>query len=151
MANDAITFDPQTLQKRIAERVKGMFSDLIPDAAFDDMVKREIAAYFEVKSVTVTSKKEEGRGYNNSSTEYVTNISESITPFAQAVRECFIVELKQRIKEALSTPEWDVYRQDKVGPLVEQVTRQLAPELVTAMFKGLVQQTASVISSQMHR
>ncbi len=145
---DIAVFDPQSLQKKVSERVKAVFADLIPDAAFDEMVKREISGFFEVPSVKVESK-ETPHGYSGNDRRYDTGVSENITPFAQMVRECFVADLRKRLTVILLSPEWRSY--PEVGSLVTQVTKELVPEIVTRLFQGIVGEAVQNIRQQMQR
>lgn len=115
MANEVATM--QSISDKVKERIKVQFADLIPDEMFDNMVKSAVQEYLRDNLTNVV--KEEGR--------------------------LFLGEL---VRQELSKPEWQGswvhgysgMGQMMSGELISKVLKEHAPDLVNALFSGMMQQ-----------
>lgn len=114
----------QSVQEKVKERIQASFMDLLPQELFDAMVKKAVDD-FTTKELPDLVK--------------------------QAVRE----RLADAIKTELSGPEWQgkwLPNCRQVGSqMVEAIVRETAPELVQAMFGGMVQDIVSQIRNNGYR
>lgn len=90
MAEEIEKFDPATLMQGVKDRIKATFVSLIPDAQWDQMVKREIDSYFE-------SRDQNHYNYNR-----------TISDFTYTVNEVLRKEAEKKIQELLKSPDFQV-------------------------------------------
>lgn len=153
MADALALFDQAALKKRISETVQSTFGSLIPDAAFEQMVKNEITAFFEAKSVNVEVKKNQdyyGR------TAYNTEVKEQITPFAQMVRAAFNEKVLKEVTDAMCGEEFSQqgYIRDGMSTpssFAQRVLSELTPQIAGLLFGGVVDNLIQKMRSELSR
>lgn len=110
MSNDVATL--QSVQDKVRERITQSFADLIPRELWDKMVSAELD-----------------------------RITKHLLP--GIVQEAAKAQLTETIKAQLSTPEWQQRWGGNGGELaseaLEKILRQVAPDLVAALFGNFAQ------------
>ncbi len=109
--NDVTTFDPDALKKRVAESVQAQFASLIPPAAWEALVKQHIDQFMKVD-------------------------------FPALVKQLAKEEMTARIKEEFTKPQWQHQwngQHKTASDMVRTLVRENAPQLVEAMFSGMIQ------------
>lgn len=121
--NEVEKFDPSKMMDGVKDRIKATFASLIPDTAWDQMVKTVIDDYFH--------KKQEG-DYRRQNT----------SKFEDLVKVMLEAEAKERISlylksEGFTVDYWNMYGQ----PQVSETTKKLLVENAGAAFVSLMQGT----------
>jgi len=112
MSNDLTTF--QQVQEKIKESVKVQFFNMLPDEAFQAMIEKEIAAFFEVQGAEFTLK---GGSYDRQ------KLIAEISPFRLMVWEQVKTLTAIRMKTVL---ESDEFKQACMGPGQESQLKDCA-------------------------
>lgn len=106
------SFNMNDVQARVSETIKAQFALLIPDEMWDGMVKRETGRFIE-------------------------------TELPKLVKAELEVRVREAIAVTLDGPEYHskIWTQGGQKPtdVVLEITRQLAPEMIQAMFGNVVQ------------
>ncbi|WP_396180189.1 hypothetical protein [Flavobacterium sp.] len=97
MSNDLTTF--QQVQEKIKESVKVQFFNMLPDEAFQAMIEKEIAAFFEVQGAEFTIKR------GSSSYDHAKLVAE-VSPFRIMVWEQVKTLTTARMKDVLESEEF---------------------------------------------
>lgn len=121
MAEDIQKFDPATLMQGVKDRIKATFVSLIPDEQWDQMVKKEIDAYFRLDS----------QGYRH----------ELISHFSITVRDVLQKEVYKRVESTLNSPEFSINWTGGKQTLPEIIKSELvtkAPEIFIASIEGMI-------------
>lgn len=158
------TFDPDVLKTKVTERVKAAIADLIPDAAFNAMVDREIKAYFE-EAVPLTFDKEEiktdGGGWFSKVTGEKHSLRFQMTPFRAHVWKAVHQQVAKKIEAILSMDYVGQAAfngighnaQEAVGCKMKDIAQELAPIMVqhffASMFNGLAADVQCAIQNRM--
>ena len=111
MADEVVKFDPSTLMQGVKDRIKSTFVSLVPDEAWEAMVKKEVDEYFKPRE-----RYENGYSVNN-------KIYKS--EFDVLVRQLLEEESKKRvadfIKEKEFTEVWDTKGQKVAATALEEI------------------------------
>lgn len=98
MSKEVEKFDPSKLMQGVKDRVKATFVALIPDIQWDEMVKKEIDAFFNKTSKLEISNKHEKDNYWN---KYLVTETEQ-SPFRAIIwKEC-LKYTTEKLKEDLT-------------------------------------------------
>lgn len=121
MAEDIQKFDPATLMQGVKDRIKATFISLIPDEQWDQMVKKEIDAYFHSSP----------QGYRNDMT----------SNFSLTVRDVLQKEVYKRVESILNSPEFRLEWTGNKQTLPEFIRSELvakAPEIFIASIDQMI-------------
>lgn len=117
-------FDPSKLMDGVKDRIKATFVSLIPEAAWEEMVKAEISRFFNPKVSW------------NSDREYRSE-------FQDLVRKEIENECKNRLKEYLSSPDfytvWENNGLPATTKAVENMIVKNSGEIMVSMFGQMFQ------------
>ena len=123
MSNEVTKFDATEALKSVKERIKDAFVSLIPDEQWNEMVKKEVDTYFQVKDEGYG---ERGR-YSN---------------FTREVHTCLQEEVKVRVKEYLQENFNNVWYENGVpvcNAKVEEMITKNAGKILSDMIGGSIQ------------
>lgn len=116
--SDVVKFDPNTLTDRLRERIRNSIADLIPEEAWDALVKKEMDAFFTAQ---------------NTRDAYGSNRTvESV--FAQELRAVMVAETKKRMTAMMAKPEWNVYWDGKelqTGGRLMELAKKAGDSIIT--------------------
>lgn len=117
-------FDPSKLMDGVKDRIKATFVSLIPEDAWEQMVKTEVDRFFKPKENW------------NSSREYRSE-------FQDLVRKEIEDECKRRLKEYLSSPDFNTTWKDNglsaTTKAVENMIVKNSGEIMVSMFGQMFQ------------
>jgi hypothetical protein len=121
MANEVQKFDPSTLMDGVKDRIKATFASMIPDEAWDTMVKTTVDEFFK-------------KDMNQNNNYYGNKLSR----FDFLVLEALQEESKRKIAEYLKTEEfttvWNGYGQ----PVISAKVKEMFIENSGQIFLGLL-------------
>lgn len=123
MTNEVTKFDATEALKSVKERIKEAFVSLIPDEQWNEMVKKEVDTYFQVK--------EEGYGERGRSSS-----------FTREVHTCLQDEVRTRVKEYLQENFNNVWYDNGVpvcNAKVEEMITKNAGKILSDMIGGTIQ------------
>lgn len=135
--NQVAAFDPNTLRDKITDRIKNSFVELVPEEAWQKMVQGVIDEMLTPKS----------HGYNN---------EKRPSEMQQMIRDEITKRMKETIAKTLDQPEYQAVWDDRsgrqsAGPLVQEIIKQCAPDLVKVMFSDLVGSLVVKIHNELRR
>lgn len=134
---DIVKFDPNSLQGALRERIRNLFVELVPDAAWDDLVRKEIDRFFKPKEHKNTYESlRDGRWWEPSDFEKIANAE--IAAFVSA-------KLKATLSEIGNTT-W-VNNVPNPSALVSDVIRKQLDQIINA---AVVQLMGSAVQQVMH-
>jgi hypothetical protein len=114
--------DLSNLREQMRERIRASFVLMIPDEQWDKLIDAEVKAFFW----------KGGRGE-----------ARSISDFDRVVSQELEKETRKRVTELLNTPGWqERYNQDyqpMASEEIEKLMIKLAPEMLSALFGGVMQ------------
>jgi hypothetical protein len=122
MTTEINQFDASQAMASVKERIKDAFVSLIPDEQWEQMVKKEVASYFDVKTEGYT------RGQSSD--------------FTQDVHRVLKEEVDKRVKEYLQsnfTTVWDQNGLAKCNQKVEEIITKNAGKVLADMIGGSMQ------------
>lgn len=123
MTNEVTKFDATEALKSVKERIKEAFVSLIPDDQWNEMVKKEVDTYFQVK--------EEGYGERGRSSS-----------FTRDVHTCLQDEVRTRVKEYLQENFNNVWYDNGLpvcNAKVEEMITKNAGKILSDMIGGTIQ------------
>ena len=144
--NDVIQFNMDDLKKRVTASVVAGFGMLIPEAAFNEMVNKEIKAFFEDTSAQIAFEQIRTGSYNNDTREQVKLFC---TPFRLMVWKEMHKIIEKKIKEVFDSPEfkaqmvWDGNEQkaslsDEMEAQLVKMVPQMMAEMMRNTFGSMV-------------
>lgn len=117
-------FNPQDLHARLADMIKGTLAELIPEEAYQAIVAQETKKFL-----------------NDTLPKLV---QEELTRLA-----------REQIRDELKKPEYHETlwngRYSRPGEVVQEMTRQLAPDMVSALFEQLIVMSISRMRQEASR
>ena len=119
MENQVEKFDPSKLMDGVRDRIKATFVSLIPDDQWEIMVKKEVDKFF----------KEINTSYNQRI---------ETTDFARLVNEVVVTECRQRLKEYLSTHEFNSVWQTNGIPTTSEKVKEILVENSGLVFANMI-------------
>lgn len=131
MANEVEKFDPSKLMDGVKDRIRATFVSLIPDNAWEEMVKTEINKFFSPSD-----------GLNSYHTR-----DPKHSHFTKVVFEVLNAEAEKKIKAILTDPEFSVentYTGNSNGTVSELLRGEIikrAPEIFAAVLENSIAQT----------
>jgi len=138
MENGVEKFDPNTLMQGVKDRIKATFVSLIPDGKWDEMVQKEIDAFFNSEETLIFAEKDKHKQGSWHSTKYATlEIKQS--PFRALVwehcTEMTLKIIKDKITEDYFKDSWkaDCVDDNKMTKIISEA----APIAAINFFKGL--------------
>jgi hypothetical protein len=154
MNNDIKPFNTQQLQERVSESVRASFGMLIPEEQFDDLVCREIKAYFEEETNVEwsTRKSPAAQGWH---TKDLLEAKVRMTPFRfqvwtalnelmqSKIDTVFGVEMQAAVSPIFDgdgTQTMEAYLSDMMDKKLEE----LAPKMAQAMFAKMFVEAVDV-------
>lgn len=123
MSNEVTKFDATEALKSVKERIKDAFVSLIPDEQWDEMVKKEVDTYFQVK--------DEGYGERGRSSS-----------FTREVHACLQDEVRARVKEYLQENFNSTWYENGIpicDSKVEEMITKNAGKILSDMIGGSIQ------------
>lgn len=109
-------FDPSTLMQGVKDRIKATFVSLIPDGQWETMVQKEVDAFFEMRTQTISQKTSRTSSYGGTSTETFVSAEEKSSPFRNLVWEhcaqLTIQVLKEQVTKDYFTNQWNAGEMD---------------------------------------
>lgn len=123
MTNEVTKFDATEALKSVKERIKEAFVSLIPDKQWNEMVKKEVDTYFQVK--------EEGYGERGRSSS-----------FTREVHTCLQDEVRTRVKKYLQENFNNVWYDNGLpvcNAKVEEMITKNAGKILSDMIGGTIQ------------
>jgi len=124
-------FDPSTLMDGVKDRVKATFVALIPDEAWDQMVKKEIDDWMRIRE----------RGYNS---------REHISDFALVVQNEMkkrAIETVKKIIEEFEVYNWDDQGRKVVHENIQKMILEHADGILLGIVGSMIQQTVNELKS----
>lgn len=122
MADEIQKFDPSKLMDGVKDRIKATFVSLIPDDAWDQMVKTEVDKFFKKGELGYTSR-------------------QMASDFDIIVRSMLEAEAKSRLVKYLESEEfqsiWANNGQPTTAKAVEDIIVKNSGEILVNMFGGL--------------
>jgi hypothetical protein len=148
MGGNEITFNMDDLKKRVTASVVAGFGMLIPQEAFDEMVNKEIKAFFELNEWQVAFENVKTGTYYNDTKEQTKILC---TPFRLMVWRELQKILAKKIEEVFKSPEfgsnisWDHEGQKAtLSAEMEEILVKMVPRFMAEMlrntFGSMVQQ-----------
>jgi hypothetical protein len=122
MTTEIKQFDASQAMASVKERIKDAFVSLIPDEQWEQMVKKEVGSYFEVKT----------EGYQRGQS----------SDFTMDVHQVLKAEVDKRVKEYLQsnfTTVWDQNGVAKCNQKVEEMITKNAGKILAEMIGGSIQ------------
>lgn len=154
--NNVEKFDPSTLMQGVKDRIKATFVSLIPDGQWENMVQKEIDAFFELSKVKVSKSTTITTGSYGSSTERrEINSEETLSsPFRELVWEhCAVLTkeiLKEKIDKEYFTNHW-TNNQLEVTDKMKDVIAEAAPIAAAKFFENISFGMMNAFKSQINQ
>ena len=130
-------FDPSTLMQGVKDRIKATFVSLIPDGQWEELVQKEIDAFFNETSKLEVSKKTEQTGDYWHRKQYLVTETEQ-TPFRAIVwGHCLDLTyetLKEKITKEFFSDKW-VNNQNEITDGMKKVIEDSAALGLTNFFR----------------
>ncbi|QQO97231.1 hypothetical protein M1M30_gp131 [Maribacter phage Colly_1] len=127
-------FKPEDLMDGVRAKIKSTFVDLIPEEAWDAMVKAEVNSFMSPKS------------YNNY------NRTEQVSNFQFVIRDVLTEATREKCKELLNDPEFSsgMWQNGTEQPsqFIKQFMLDNANELMMGMFGSMFQQALTIARTQ---
>lgn len=123
MSEEVKKFDAADAMKSVKERIKEAFVSLIPDDQWNEMVEKEINAYFERKEL-----KYDTRGWASN--------------FTKDVHSVLSEEVKKRVKEYLNSNFSNTWHENGIpvcNAAVEDIITKNAGKILSDMIGGTIQ------------
>ena len=134
MTTEVEKFDPSKLMDGVRDRIKATFVSLIPDAQWDDMVKKETDRFFEPK---------EGSNYYN---------NKKPSDFQNIVNEELMVVTKKKLSEYLNKKYETKYWSGgglKASKALEKFILENSDKILLSVIGGMTQQMVSEMQNRM--
>lgn len=151
-------YAPEDLEQRVSESVRATLGMLFPEDAWQEMIDREVKAFFETDIdqydiVPVHETKKVVDSWNNARDEKQLvglRMVKGVTPFRALVWHHVSAQIMGRLNAHLTGPEWkttfDRYYENNSGELVEgalgdrveEALERLAPRLAKDLFRGVL-------------
>lgn len=130
MAEEIEKFDPSKLMQGVKDRIKATFVSLIPDEQWDQMVKKEIDAFFDPSTTyakeVITNSYSSGYGSNNYNTKIMVTGDASV--FRAIVFQLCIEKTCDIIKNQLTDTYFkEVYNLENLDEGLKKVIQEAAP------------------------
>jgi hypothetical protein len=136
MSEELLKFDPSTLMQGVKDRVKSTFVSLIPDEQWDNLVKKEVDAFF--------TESDAPKDYNYSKGGYAYEVKTVPSPFRAMVWEMCQNQTNRVLREYLQERFQQQY--DQQGkPIIDDAIQKLIVENAGQMFAQMI--TGSIQSS----
>lgn len=122
---------------KVKEKVKNQFVDLIPEEAWDGMIKKEIDSFFSGND-TVKFTIEKGSGWGNNSVHM--RFDEGITPFKALVWDVCFSEVRNKVYSDL-TKQYinnEVGNNGEISDNLKEVIKDSIPIAIQKYFEAIV-------------
>jgi len=137
MSNEVQKFDPSTLMQGVKDRIKATFVSLVPDDQWDQMVQKEIDAFFNVEQdlnfIEVNDYKD---SYWNPKRSYP--IVTKMTPFRQLVwglcADKTMALLRQKATDEWFGNHWPL-TEESVSDQMKRAIKEAAPAAMLTFFE----------------
>lgn len=129
--NQVEKFDPSKLMEGVKDRIKATFVSLIPDDKWEEMVKNEIASFFEVKK--------ENYSYNNHNKE---------TDFQKLVKNTVAQECQDRLNALIKSEYFDETWSINGAPVAKEQLQKMLVENSAEIFKNMMLNSFSSMLQQ---
>jgi hypothetical protein len=133
MSTDLSTQVVPNLKDVVTDRVRAEFVRLIPDEAWKAMVEKEL------KFFTTATADQYNRGPVQSPVQVM---------IRDELRKLIADGIKKELETEAFRAAWDGQRH-VVGPAIKEMLKELAPEMVGAMFAGVVQTATDQLRYQL--
>ncbi len=145
MSKEIEKFDPSTLMQGVKDRIKATFVSLIPDTKWEEMVEKEVDAFFnEKQEITLAEKKKYENGDFRSTT--YAQMTFNATPFRALVwehcAELTVKYLKEKIDQEYFNGVWTVSEAD-LDDKMKSFIVEAAPAAMAKFFAQLVFQSVN--------
>jgi hypothetical protein len=131
MGGEIEKFDPAALMQGVRDRIKATFVSLIPDAQWEQMVKKEIDEFFKA-----------GDGYSSS--------RDLRSSFQKEVNLALVDITKEKIKVMMKSYQetaWD-NNAPKINEELKKVLEVEAPKIFTSMFAQMFQSAVNGMTNR---
>lgn len=143
-------YNKDDFQERVTDSVRSNIGMLIPEEEFDNLVQKEIKAFFE-EELEHTTVDKKVTGYNRKD-KIIQSVK--ITPFRKMVWDEVERQLKSKLKDSfkeskvanavdkfwgdknMDSFQWDEY--------VENLTKEIAPKMAEKMFERIVAEAVDI-------
>lgn len=135
--NKPIELTTSTFIDKVKEKVKNQFVDLIPEEAWDGMIKKEIDSFFSGNS-TVSFTITKANGWGNNSTTI--NFSEGINPFKALVWDVCFSEVRNKVYSDL-TKQYinnEVGNNGEISENLKEVIKDSIPIAIQKYFEAMI-------------
>lgn len=135
MTTEVTKFDPTSYVDKIRDKIKQSLVDVIPDEQWNQMLRAEIAGFFENSTV------------RNAYGAEVSRPSE----FRRIVQMVLEEETKRRVRDILAGPAWETYwngTERQVGEEVGRIARENGPAIMSQWFATMIGQMIESIRFQ---
>jgi len=125
----------QSTKDRIADRIKSSFVELMPDELWKSMVQKELQWFTT----------EPPRNYYD---------KETVAPLRGMIREAIRAKIKEDIVAEIGKPEYEAIFGGtalRPGEAVRDIIKELLPEMVVAMFQGVVHASVDKLRQELTR
>lgn len=135
MANEVEKFDPSQLMEGVKTRIRATFVSLIPDDAWENMVKTEIDSWFKRTD-----------GYNSYHTQDL-----KPSHFTRVVYDVLTKEATEKIKEILNSPDFYINNTGLGRATVSEQLQQRIIEKAPDIFMALIQSSIAAAIETMRQ
>ena len=156
MSKELTEFDPKNLVQRLSDKIKESFVGLIPDEKWEEMVKKEVDAFFteETKLLVLDERKENPNDYWNRKTVKQIKLGEGVTPFRAIIWNLCIEETYKAVEDEMFTEyfknSWTDGKRD-MTPKIKEIIKESIPYAITRYFEQVAMNSASMIEDQFNR
>lgn len=135
--NKPIELTTSTFIDKVKEKVKNQFVDLIPEEAWDGMIKKEIDSFFSGNAtVKFTIEKESGWRNNNTHIRF----DEGINPFKALVWDVCFSEVRNKVYSDLSKDyiNKEVGNNGEISEKLKEVIKESIPLAIQKYFEAMI-------------
>lgn len=129
------TYDPATLAENLRTKIRLEIAELMPPNVWQELLRTEINKFLEPTT------KRRGSGYSS----YSGTTPSGLETLVHGVLRDM---LKEMLKKELSSPEWASFwdgQRQTMGPKMEQLVKDVAPDLMTALLKSAMSNFVSEV------
>ena len=131
-------FDPATYVDKVRDKIKQSLIDVIPDEQWNTMLRAEIEGFFKSKVV---------------SSHYAGDTREQPSEFRRIVLIVLEEELKKRVRDMLSGPEWTAYwdgTKMQGGEEIARIARENGAAILAKWLEAAIAQVISLVRFSNH-
>lgn len=155
--NTPVQFDIKAVQERIVDTVRGTFGMLIPEDKWNEMVQREIEAYYTEEAFMLWHEEDVKDTNSNWSgaTKKVNQLKIRMTPFRQLVWSELHLQNTKQLQEYFAGPNFKAivaygdYEQAQLSDMLSKKLDELVPKMAAAMFSNMFAQAVQGATQQL--